>query len=250
MIDRASSKTNLIDRTSSKTNLIDRTPPFRRPTKNDWIDRTARIRKLERIKEVDFQPNKELDVFFDKFENQMFEDHKEKSSANLKACSNSDRAQKVEWEYRAKAAEERVTRLQNLKELRDSQHRSNINKLENKVKELKGEKAVGFAEVNNKFKQGRNHAREENLNVSSSVEEGMKNNSRESSDDEWIVLRIPSWNRSKFSADFMDGGVGDGKEWLDGLCNLDLTIGELLMMRDEGRAERKSREKKSFRRRV
>jgi hypothetical protein len=176
----------------------------------------------------------------------MFEDHKEKSSANLKACSNSDRAQKVEWEYRAKAAEERVTRLQNLKELRDSQHRSNINKLENKVKELKGEKAVGFAEVNNKFKQGRNHAREENLNVSSSVEEGMKNYSRESSDDEWIVLRIPSWNRSKFSADFMDGGVGDGKEWLDGLCNLDLTIGELLMMRDEGRAERKAREKRAL----
>ena len=106
LIDRTSSKTNLIDRTSSETNLIDRTPPSgRKPTKNDWIDRTEPIRKLERIKKVDFQPNKELDVFFDKFENQMFEDHKEKSSANLRAFSNSDRAQKEEWEYRAKVAE-------------------------------------------------------------------------------------------------------------------------------------------------
>ncbi len=131
--------------------------------------------------------------------------------------------------------------MQNLKELRDSQHRSNINKLENKVKKLKVKKTVGFANDDNKVKQARNQAPEENLNVSSSAEEGMKNNSIESSDDEWIVLRIPRNNRLKFSADFMDGGVGDGKEWLDGLCNLDLTIGELIIMRDEGRAERKAR---------
>ena len=245
LIDQTSSQTNLIDRDSSKTNLIGRTPPFRRPTKNDWIPRTASFRKLERMREVNFQPNKELDVFFDKFENQMFEDHKEKSSANLKACSNSEMGQKEEWEYRAKVAEERVTRLQNLKELRDSQHRSNIYKLENKVRKLKGEKTVGLAEVGNKGEQSEIHSRNENLNVSSSVEDRTKNNSGGSSDDEWMVLRIPRWNRSKFSADFMDDGVGDGKEWLDGLCNLDITVGELIMMRDQGRAARKAKEKEA-----
>ena len=50
----------------------------------------------------------------------------------------------------------------------------------------------------------------------------------------------------RFSADFMDGGVGDGKEWLDGPCNLDITIRELLVMRDEGRAARKAREEGSL----
>ena len=211
MIDRTSSKTKLTDRTSSKTNLIDRVPPFRRPTKNDWIDRTAKTRKLDGIKGVDFKPNKELDVFFDKFENKMFEDHKEKSAANLRAFSNSERAQLEEWKYRAEIAEERVDRLQNLKELRDTHHRSNINKLENEVKKLKVKKVVGFAKSYNKTKQTggnaewgskgkrmRYHRHEENLNVSSSVDEVKNDTSMGNHDDEWIVLRIPRNNRTRF----------------------------------------------------
>jgi hypothetical protein len=89
-----------------------------------------------------------------------------------------------EWEYRAKVAEKRVDRLQNLKELRDSQHRSNIDKLENKVKKLKARKTVGFAAEDKRVMQAKNRASGENLNVSSSVEDGTKNNSKDSYDDE------------------------------------------------------------------
>ncbi len=233
LIDRASSKPNLIDRTSSSEE---------KSTENDLIDQAEQIRKSKKINKVIFKPDQELDVFFDKFENQLFEEHKEKSSANLKAVSNSERAQKEEWRYRAEVAEERVARLQDLKELRDSQHRTNVDKLENKVKMLVKKKTGGCARSDKRVRQDKNEARGENLNVSSSVENRSKDNSNESSDDEWIVLRIPKNNRTKFSADFMDCGVGDGKEWLDGPCNLDVTIGELIQMRDEGRASRKARE--------
>ena len=128
-VDRMS---NLIDRASSKTNLIDRASSSEfKSTKNDLIDQADKTRRSNKITKGDFQPNSELDVFFDKFENQQFEEHKEMSSANLKKFSNSERYQLEEWKYRADVAEERVIRLQNLKELRDSQHRSNIDKLEN-----------------------------------------------------------------------------------------------------------------------
>jgi hypothetical protein len=256
-VDRMS---NLIDRASSKTNLIDRASSSEfKSTKNDLIDQADKTRRSNKITKGDFQPNSELDVFFDKFENQQFEEHKEMSSANLKKFSNSERYQLEEWKYRADVAEERVIRLQNLKELRDSQHRSNIDKLENEVKKLKAKKKVGIAMSYNKTKQTEGNAEwgskgkrvryqrhEENLNVSSSVDEGKNDTSPENADDEWIVLRIPRNNRMRFSADFMDGGVGDGKEWLDGPCNLDITIRELLVMRDEGRAARKAREEGSL----
>ena len=176
-VDRMS---NLIDRASSKTNLIDRASSSEfKSTKNDLIDQADKTRRSNKITKGDFQPNSELDVFFDKFENQQFEEHKEMSSANLKKFSNSERYQLEEWKYRADVAEERVIRLQNLKELRDSQHRSNIDKLENEVKKLKAKKKVGIAMSYNKTKQTEGNAEwgskgkrvryqrhEENLNVS------------------------------------------------------------------------------------
>ena len=76
---------------------------------------------------------------------------------------------------------------------------------------------------------------------SSSVEDEKAPDNMESSDDEWIVIRIPKGDKSKFSSDFMDKGVGDGKEWLDGPCDLNTSIQELLDLRDEGRAVRKSK---------
>jgi hypothetical protein len=226
---------DLIDRSSPESNLIDRASSSELKSKEKGlVKRSKKIRKSNQSKGCKFKPNQELDVFFDKFEDLEFEGHRNKSSANLELCSDSENGkekQLEEWKYRAKVAEERVTRLQNLKKLRDSQHRSNIDKLESKVKELKG----GTRNEVNSVSMVRSRGVDR-------LERPVAKECVEGDDDEWIVLRIPKNNKMRFSADFMDGGVGDGKEWLDGLLNLDCTIGELLKLRDEGRASRKARE--------
>jgi hypothetical protein len=45
----------------------------------------------------------------------------------------------------------------------------------------------------------------------------------------------------------MDKGVGNGKEWLDGPCDLNTSIQELLDLRDKGRAVRKSKAEERIR---
>ncbi len=64
----------------------------------------------------------------------------------------------------------------------------------------------------------------------------------EAKDDQWVAIRIPHSNTSaRFSVDFIDESTEDGKEWLDGPCDLDLTIRERLAIREEGRASRLQR---------
>ena len=46
--------------------------------------------------------------------------------------------------------------------------------------------------------------------------------------DKWIVLKIPQGNRSHVMCDFCDGDNLDGKEWLEGPFNQNLTLRELI----------------------
>ncbi len=51
------------------------------------IDQGKKNVKIRKSKKVSFKPNPELGVLFDKFEENLFEDHKRTSSDRLKAAS-------------------------------------------------------------------------------------------------------------------------------------------------------------------
>ncbi len=150
----------------------------------------------------------------------------------------------LEWRWRAKVSEERVSRLQELEIQRDGNARKKIDKLEEKIKNLSRELQTQKKKVNEGRNPDENHRY---LEGSSSVGDEKAFDEGENSDGEWIVIRIPKRDKTKFRADFMDKGVGDGKEWLDGPCDLNTSIQELLNMCDEGRAVRKSKAEKRMR---
>jgi hypothetical protein len=42
--------------------------------------------------------------------------------------------------------------------------------------------------------------------------------------DRWLVIKLPKENKNKFSMDLIDSQADEGKEWLDGPLDLDLSI--------------------------
>ena len=216
------------------------------------IDRNLEKPKVRKLRKGDFKPKPELDVFFDNFEKEEYERDLELSSANLKRFSDSKNYapenEMLEWKWRADVAGKRASYLQNLKTEREKKTLVTIEELETKIRSLsKRDRSISKEKIYPKSKEGEGETRglnftQRNLVGSSSVGDEKAPDKMESSDDEWIVIRIPKGDKLKFSADFMDKGVGDGKEqWLDGPCDLNTSIQELLDLRDEGRAVRKSK---------
>jgi hypothetical protein len=249
VVQRISDLVDLIDRPSvereraEKSNLIDRTMnTFSESKESDLIDRNVENPKSRKLRKMDFKPKPELDVFFDNFEKEHYERELEISSDNLKRFSESKNYapenEMLEWRWRAQVAEERASHLQDLKTRSERISREKIDLLENKIKRLSQK---------DRFVSRTKTSPKNNLEGSSSVGDDILLDERESSDDEWIVIRIPKGDKLKFSADFMDKGVGDGKEWLDGPCDLNTSIQELLDLRDEGRAVRKAQAKERIR---
>jgi hypothetical protein len=60
-------------------------------------------------------------------------------------------------------------------------------------------------------------------------------------DAEWIVLKIPNGNDFYFMADFVDGDVMDGSEWLEGPFDQAITVTNLLDIKRRGRTVRRER---------
>ena len=249
VVQRISDLVDSIDRPSvemeraKESNLIDRTKnTFSESKESDLIDRNLEKPKSRKLEKIDFNPKPELEVFFDNFETEQYERELKLSSENLKRFMDSKNYapenEMLEWKWRAEVAEERATYLQNLKTERAKKTLETIDLLENKIKRL-SEK--------DKFESRTKTSSKRNLEGSSSVRDEEAPDERESSDDEWIVIRIPKGDKSKFSADFMDKGVGEGKEWLVGPCDLNTSIQELLDLRDEGRAVRKSKSEELIR---
>ncbi len=119
------------------------------------------------------------------------------------------------WKRRASSAEERVTRLLQMRE-REIKEAHEERLQSGNEKEEQGSSSVQDDSLPPEIPHVRKAGRRARLSDTLALLTDPKWEADPDPDAEWIVLKIPKGNDSYFLADFVDGGKEDEKEWLEG----------------------------------
>jgi hypothetical protein len=131
--------------------------------------------------------------------------------------------------YRASCAEERVTRLLQFRE-------RNVKNSHDKMRE--GNASASHRRVGSLQNRGGTRSR---LSDTLDLLTEPLWESDPDPDAEWVVLKVLNGNDFYFMADFVDGDIMDGSEWLEGPFDQAITVTNLLDIKRRGRAVRRER---------
>jgi hypothetical protein len=143
------------------------------------------------------------------------------------------------WKIRASSAEERVTRLLQMREREIKESHEERLKIGNE-KEEQGSSSVQDDSLPPEITLAR-RGRRARLSDTLALLTDPKWEADPDPDAEWIVLKIPKGNDSYFLADFVDGDKEDEKEWLEGPFQQRWSVDYLVGLKRMQRSERRER---------
>jgi hypothetical protein len=144
------------------------------------------------------------------------------------------------WKIRASSAEERVTRLLQMREREIKESHEMRLKSENE-KEEQGSSSVQDDSLPPEITHVRKAGRRARLSDTLALLTDPKWEADPDPGAEWIVLKIPKGNDSYFLADFVDGDKEDEKEWLESPFQQRWSVDYLVGLKRMQRSERRER---------
>ena len=141
------------------------------------------------------------------------------------------------WKIRASSAEERVTRLL---QMREREIKAIHDVTRKSAKEEQGSSSI-MDDLPSEITHSKRSGRRARLSDTLSLMTDPKWEADPDPDAEWIVLKIPKGNDSYFLADFVDGDREDEKEWLEGPFQQKWPVDYLVGLKRMQRSKRRER---------
>jgi hypothetical protein len=147
----------------------------------------------------------------------------------------------LDWKFRAESAEENVKILLQMREEDTRVVNEKLDRVHKKIQNIG--KLRDMALVEETSPKGRNKIKvrrwkfKDELNLRANPD--WYPDSDGLSDDEWIILRVSKNDKEYVRVDFVDGDTDDDKEWLEGPFSRDVTVSDLIKMKEKGRVSRR-----------